>query len=935
MKTITVFIASSSELENDRNSIHALIASLDDIFEPRGIRIKCRKWEDFLSYCTGERTQTAYNEIVRASDICVCMFHKLAGKFTIEEFRQALDEYEKTKKNPKTYVYVRTLVEGEVETQELKSFKDELFNTIGHYWCNYSNNDTMKLNFVMQLERLLPDIGNDLDKETQITVNDGKVSLQGIIVANYNNLSFATANIEYQSLKEKCALLYKDITDLRNVGIEETVPILSNKVSEYVKCKEQIATLESQLLDMALLINKTISSNSPISERKRLAIELFEQGNIKGVVNVLNEDEIALDTKIAENKIAHGRELEKVSRNLIEEGIKTICSHVEEYIMRAKALMMDFENEDRFELACKAYECAISIAKKNLKQKWIINVLIIYGIFLLKNNQYSKAKNIWFDLLTAYQNLSEDSEEKEIYIARVKTYIAIIYDRMHVFSESEKYFKEAIATYRYFSLKNSKNKIGLAFVLIKIGDMLRHSNRYEECESVLNEALSIYKNMPQVDNGLYAYCLMNLANLYNDIYKEAEAEKLYKEAIDIYENLATVKPKVYDADIALTKMNLGLLYIKDDRKKVEGEQLLKASLYVFEDITNKYPQAFGQSLIDNLRYLAMLYADNDSFIEKSKIHNASLDICKLLAKTAPDIYNKDIEYIQKTLQNIALCLSIRATKANEDGDIVKSLKDFEEALRIYQNLAKDEPNRFDFKLAGVQKELACLYFNTQQYSKSDDMYDAAIEKYKLLEKTDEGKYLKDIAYCLYYKANSKIHQEKETEAIAVLEEVVPLYKKIYENGLFYSSYVEALNLLISLYDDKESIETVIGQNISQVLEFHKNDSEFSKESISKFLMNASLYYMFTKEYVGVEKIIKEILPNADSTYHWIFLIQIEVLLLQGRYSEAETIYKEYLSEYKEYQSEINDALFAFFDECEEYLEISQELKKEIEHIKNL
>ena len=145
MKTITVFLASSKELINDRNSFQALIASLDDLFEPRGIRIKCRRWEDFSAFCTGTRTQDDYNKIVRSSDMCICLFHKLAGEFTIEEFNQALDEYKSTQDHPKTYVYMRTLVEGEVESDDLKAFKDELFKSIGHYWCNYANDDTMKL----------------------------------------------------------------------------------------------------------------------------------------------------------------------------------------------------------------------------------------------------------------------------------------------------------------------------------------------------------------------------------------------------------------------------------------------------------------------------------------------------------------------------------------------------------------------------------------------------------------------------------------------------------------------------------------------------------------------------------------------------------------------------------------------------------------------
>ena len=83
MKNITVFLASSDELKNDRNSFHSLVASLDEIFEPRGYRIRCRRWEDFSAFCTGTRTQDDYNRIVRASDICICMFHRKAGEYTI------------------------------------------------------------------------------------------------------------------------------------------------------------------------------------------------------------------------------------------------------------------------------------------------------------------------------------------------------------------------------------------------------------------------------------------------------------------------------------------------------------------------------------------------------------------------------------------------------------------------------------------------------------------------------------------------------------------------------------------------------------------------------------------------------------------------------------------------------------------------------------
>ena len=161
MKNITVFLASSDELKNDRNSFHSLVASLDEIFEPRGYRIRCRRWEDFSAFCTGSRTQDDYNRIVRASDICICMFHRKAGEYTIEEFNQALDEYVKSQSHPKTFVYIRALIEGEMEDEALKRFKEDLFDRVGHYWCNYATDDAMKLHFVMQLERIIPSVSSN------------------------------------------------------------------------------------------------------------------------------------------------------------------------------------------------------------------------------------------------------------------------------------------------------------------------------------------------------------------------------------------------------------------------------------------------------------------------------------------------------------------------------------------------------------------------------------------------------------------------------------------------------------------------------------------------------------------------------------------------------------------------------------------------------
>ena len=601
MKTITVFLASSNELNYDRNSFQALIAKLDDIYEPRGIRIKCRRWEDFPAYCTGERTQDVYNKTVRSCDMCICMFHKEAGQYTIEEFEQALDEYRTNHSHPKTFVYIRALVEGEVETDELKAFKDELFKSIGHYWCNYACDDSMNLHFVMQLERLIPDMGLSAGDSSQLKVEEGNVTLQGIKIADYTNLPFAAANPEYCNLKEKYAQLDKDITQLRALGIDDTHDLLREKVIDRQKCHEQMMNMEKQLLDMAFQVNKSISSNSPMSERKRLAIEMFGQGNIKGVINVLNEEDMASEAKQAELEIARGRQLVQSGNDLIEKGIQTIQAQVEDYILRAKALMLDFDNADRFSLACNAYERVIELTRKHLSKAELAYQLNEYYCFLHDNNQFTKCEAYIEECVSIRAELCcEHPEAYEPCLADSYNNLALLYSDTQRFQESEAMYKSALAIYERLAKAN-----------------------------------------PQAYEPDLATPYNNLANLYSDTQRFEESESMHKSAIAIRERLAKANPQAYEPDLANSYNNLAILY-SDTQRFQESESMHKSALVIRERFAKANPQAYEPDLADSYNNLANLYSDTQRFLESEAMYKSAFAIHERLAKATPQAYEPDL-----------------------------------------------------------------------------------------------------------------------------------------------------------------------------------------------------------------------------------------------------------------------------------------------------
>ena len=683
MKNITVFLASSDELKNDRNSFHSLVASLDEIFEPRGYRIRCRRWEDFSAFCTGSRTQDDYNRIVRASDICICMFHRKAGEYTIEEFNQALDEYVKNQSHPKTFVYIRALIEGEMEDEALKRFKEDLFDRVGHYWCNYATDDAMKLHFVMQLERIIPSVSGNasVTEGNHFKIENGVVSLYGHKIAELDNLSFAAENPEYLSLKESIARLNTEIARLRATGVAELQPMIDEKQAELYKKRESLNRLESRLFDLALSINKLIGSGTPVSERKRLAIEMFERGNSKGVVEILNEKDIAADAAQACKEIEQGKLLVDSGRSLIEAGLQKTRSLAEEYVLRAKALMTDYAEPRRFELACHAYEQGIELTRANLSEEELAKSLFEYGCFLQTNKRYDLAEVRYRENLDICQRLA------------------------------------AISPYAYEpDLATTQNNLGLLY---------SDTQCYGESEEMYLSAVEIYQRLSVVDPRVYdpdlARTRNNLGNLYRDTQRYGESEEMYLSAVEIYQRLSVANPQVYDPDLARTRNNLGCLYDNTQRYK-ESEEMYLSVLTVYQRLTIANPQVYELDLARAQNNLGNLYRDTQRYKESEEMYLSALEIYRRLAAANPQVYEPDLAETQNDLG-----ILYSDTRRYEESEEM-----YLSAMEIRRRLAVANPQVYEPDLADTQYNLGCLYYNIQRYEDSEEMYLSALEVYQRL-----------------------------------------------------------------------------------------------------------------------------------------------------------------------------------------------------------
>ena len=375
MKTIKIFLASSEELADDRNAFGNLVRRLDKIYEKRGIRVELFEWEDYDAAYNNRRKQDEYNEQIKASDMFLALFHTKAGKFTLEEFDIATEEFRKHA-SPKVYTYCKDLKYGEQESPELVDFKRKLFEELGHYWCHYDNRDSMQLHFLMQLQLIESDV-----TDNRLKIENGLIMFEDMKIADMNNLRFASGNDNYQRMRTELMNFPPKIREARKrveryPEDDSFADELQRLIDNYRELKKNIIDYQQVLFNTAVRISKLQSSR--ITDRMRRAIEFFNDGKI-------HEANLVLDEAEHDANLAVGRY--KRSLKVVEDERENVFLAIEELLLKATTNMADLSIplQKRLESTDKLYKHSIELAiDSNLDIKKYIKILQVRLEFLDK-----------------------------------------------------------------------------------------------------------------------------------------------------------------------------------------------------------------------------------------------------------------------------------------------------------------------------------------------------------------------------------------------------------------------------------------------------------------------------------------------------------------------------------------------------------------------
>ena len=157
MQKKKLFLASSSELIEDRKEFEIFINRKNKDWVGQGVFLELIVWEDFLDAVAQSRLQDEYNKAIRDCDIFVMLFCTKVGKYTEEEFETAFGQFKATHK-PLIFTYFK---EAEINTgnankkdlMSLWAFQEKL-DTLGHFYTRYKNIDGLRFQFNQQLDKL-------------------------------------------------------------------------------------------------------------------------------------------------------------------------------------------------------------------------------------------------------------------------------------------------------------------------------------------------------------------------------------------------------------------------------------------------------------------------------------------------------------------------------------------------------------------------------------------------------------------------------------------------------------------------------------------------------------------------------------------------------------------------------------------------------------
>lgn len=153
MRTVKIFLASSAELDAEKEHVELFISRKNKDFQKKRIFLELSTWKDFISAMTEEHSQEKYNQYIRSCDIAIFLFHTRLGRFTKEEFDTAHQSFQNSSGNVKKPLIYTFFKKDPKESIEITDFKNYI-DSQDHFYDTYSSSEDLFVKINQQIDKL-------------------------------------------------------------------------------------------------------------------------------------------------------------------------------------------------------------------------------------------------------------------------------------------------------------------------------------------------------------------------------------------------------------------------------------------------------------------------------------------------------------------------------------------------------------------------------------------------------------------------------------------------------------------------------------------------------------------------------------------------------------------------------------------------------------
>lgn len=557
----------------------------------------------------------------------------------------------------------------------------------------------------------------------------GHIGLQGVQHSTISIQQYIGHSVEYEQLSQRLQELQE---------MQELVP------GAQTEKKEQLAgkiALQQQLIktfkEDVLRLARTFSNITLSTDALRKAKELFDRGLFREADAVFNAADLQ---KEQEQLLQQQEQLSEALRN-----------NANSYLVKAQSTALDYQNPERFTLACTYFEQSLK-AHKNLDN------MGAYIKFLEAHKMSSRARTYCEEAVDMARKHGGETLANCLYHLGLAQYYC---NRLN---DARSSWTEATRLYSELYLQHPEQyRVAKMTMQAENGRLAFSTKRWQEAVNIYGEQLKEYQALEQQYPGKFSSDIT--LTRYNLLLARSENEPWADIQPQLYELLETYKQQPGNDPVQYNSFIAGLYYnisIKHQENNQE-EQALTAvteAINLCREVLPKNREAILPVLgryetnRANILYNLMRYED------ALKNYREAEEILTVCRKSEPEAFDGD--YVQTV---VGIARTAEKVKLYE-----YSGEQFTSALGLFSKLAEKNPAQYRQRYANTLYDFGRLYATLGKEEEAIKQYTLALEQYRQCDTISEEERVKEESECMHALGVSSFNIKKYDEAVQYFEE---------------------------------------------------------------------------------------------------------------------------------------------------------------------